>query len=287
MRFLSTDHARANSERLARAAAEIDYSRAVEKLRRVPVGDKACLSVHFDADPVHRAVVSTGVFDEVFQDTYALDAGEKDTVYSLVEAALHLLSDIDEKLATLVSLVVTDVVVIPSSTRTGGGSASHMPGVVAVSPKSSWTATEMAETLVHEATHLNIFLSEMLHKLYSKPLAQLERPEHRALSAVRIGEMRPLDKAFHSALVAVPLLYMQHITGAESLATLFSDSLRDSCDGVVAQRDCFTGYGWAMVQDLARYTDSFHPSRGFDNQLVKDGLRASDRECLVTVDGES
>ncbi|WP_406271980.1 hypothetical protein OH799_31820 [Nocardia sp. NBC_00881] len=41
---------------------------------------------------------------------------------------------------------------------------------------------------------------------------------------MKIGEMRPLDKAFHAAVVAVPLMYMRHHRGETALVDMFTDA---------------------------------------------------------------
>jgi HEXXH motif-containing protein len=149
----------------------------------------------------------------------------------------------------MVDLLVTDIVVL-SSERTGGGSASHIPGLVCMSPGPGWTTWDFAESLVHEALHLNLFVADMVYGLYTLPSAELTAERYRVLSAVKIGERRPLDKAFHAAVVAVPLMYMQHERGVSTLVDLYSASLRDAARGLAARREVFTPYGRMLVDEL-------------------------------------
>jgi hypothetical protein len=119
-----------------------------------------------------------------------------------------------------------------------------------MSPTESWTVFDYTESMVHEATHLNLFVADMMYGIYRLPTKELARDQYRVLSAVKIGEMRPLDKAFHSAVVAVPLMYMQHLRGESTLVDLFKTSLLDCSNGLMEKRDVFTDYGKMLVDEL-------------------------------------
>jgi hypothetical protein len=93
----------------------------------------------------------------------------------------------------------------------------------------------------------------MLFTLYTEPASELEREECRVLSAVRVGDMRPLDKALHSALVAVPTMYLEHLLGLDELEIQYFSSLVDCTTGLVERQRFFSGYGWQVVTDLASF----------------------------------
>ncbi|WP_250854035.1 aKG-HExxH-type peptide beta-hydroxylase [Streptomyces malaysiensis] len=95
----------------------------------------------------------------------------------------------------MVDLLVTDLVVLNSGAD-GGGSASHIPGVVVMSPGAEWDVLDYAMCLVHEGMHLNLFVTDKVYGTFTLPSNALEAEERRALSAVKIGQRRPLDKAY-------------------------------------------------------------------------------------------
>lgn len=274
MRFLSVDHIRGNQERLGRAV-DADhprtYRQAIASLRGFPA-EATGIRISFEDDDLARHIVSLGYFDDIFTGIRPSDDAARAEYSEQVDAALTLLSDADPYLRMVVERIVTDVVFMPAD-RVGGGSGSHLPGIVCVSPGEGWSPAAMAETLIHEAVHLNAFLGEMVNGTYKVPIARLAEPDARVLSAVRIGELRPLDKAFHSALVAVPLMYLQHLRGDSELVDLFTDSLGGCLAGLRQQRRFFTDYGWGMVGDLAAFAESM------DYAAVERGLRATDAEC--------
>lgn len=279
MRFLSIEHLKANRRRLAGAldvdAADADaaYREAISNLRGFSAPSHG-IAISFEDEAVAKTVRDTGLFDDIFVDVQTSTPAQRDTVLGLVDSAQAHAEGADPLLRALIELTTTDIVVMPSEKSRGGGSGSHLPGVVVVSPGPSWKPSDMAETLVHEATHLNTFVCEMLHELYAEPLDVLARPEVRVLSAVRAGELRPLDKALHSALVAVPLMYMQDRTGVSTLAGLFTESLRECVEGLRQRDEFFTPYGREVVRELGVYADTL------DSDLVHAGLRMSDEECL-------
>ncbi len=92
--------------------------------------------------------------------------------------------------------------------------------------------------------------------MFTKSSRELEADEYRALSAVKIGQMRPLDKAFHAAAVAIPLMYMQHLRGKSTLVDLYSESLRDACTSLLKQREYFTPYGQMLLDEMSAWAQN-------------------------------
>jgi hypothetical protein len=90
------------------------------------------------------------------------------------------------------------------SRNSGGGSVSSSPGVIWCSPRRTWSQKDRAEFLVHELTHNLLFLDERRFEHYVDPRLLVE-PQYFALSAV-LKIPRPLDRAFHSLVVASEVL---------------------------------------------------------------------------------
>ena len=136
--------------------------------------------------------------------------------------AAQSVRDLDPNLGRVVDLLVTNIVLLDSE-RNGGGSASHLPGLVCMSPAPGWEAADFAQSLVHEAIHLNLFIAGIGHGLYTLPASELAADRYRVLSAVKIGQMRPLDKAFHAT------------------------------EGLCGKREYFTDYGQTLVTQLREF----------------------------------
>ena len=108
-----------------------------------------------------------------------------------------------------------------------------------MSPGADWATLDYAMCLVHEGMHLNLFVADKVNGMFGLTSSALEADEYRALSAVKIGQRRPLDKAFHAAVVTVPLMFMQDQQGVTTLVDLYSESLRDACEDLKRQRPHF------------------------------------------------
>lgn len=214
-----------------------------------------------------------GIFPEMVGAEH-VDSEDRPRLKRLYVEAVGLIGESSPDLLRLYELVATEVVFAPSS-RIGGGSGSHLPGLIGVSPDPAWTALELAECLIHEATHLNTFLCDMLHGIYLEPASSLDREECLALSAVKVGDRRPLDKALHSALVAVPVMYLEHLVGRSTVERKFGSSLRDCTRDLLERLRFFAPYGQAVVHDLAEFVDTL------SYEGVANSLLISDSKCLV------
>ena len=126
------------------------------------------------------------------------------------------------------------------------------------SAQASWrTRTpERPRRTVHEGLHTGLFLMDMVYGMFTKSSRELEADENRALSAVKIGQMRPLDKAFHAAVMAIPLMYMQHLRGESTLVDLYSESLGDACKSLLKQREYFTPYGQMLLDEMCAWAEN-------------------------------
>lgn len=262
MHFLNVNHAIETANRLG--AVVLDgarvpkvrnrYRQALSRLRPIPVNGDG-IEISFEDGPWGRYLLEHGTFEDIYTGVGVTDPQTRQTWTRLTREAIAYVAGLDAGLGALVDLLVTDVVLLASE-RTGGGSASTLPGLVCMSPVEGWTVFDFAETLVHETVHLNLFIADMMYGLYTLPSSVLAEDRYRVLSAVKIGQMRPLDKAFHAAVVAVPLMWMQHERGESTLVDLYTGSLREACSGLRGQRDVFSPYGRQLVDELAAWADS-------------------------------
>lgn len=90
------------------------------------------------------------------------------------------------------------------SYESGGGSVSSAPGVIWCAHRTDWSEDDLAEFLVHEMTHILMFIDERRHQHYYD-FDEIAKPENYARSAVLMRQ-RPLDKVFHSLLVSHEVL---------------------------------------------------------------------------------
>ena len=123
-----------------------------------------------------------------------------------VKDGYHKIQTRYPELGLLLRLTFNTVFSLPSA-EAGGGSASSAIGVLWANPRGTWTENDVIEFLVHELTHNLVFLDERRHTHYVD-LTKAVRQENWALSAV-LGRLRPIDKSFHSLVVATEILYFR------------------------------------------------------------------------------
>lgn len=269
MHFMNLGHTFENSTRLVAALAnEYPTADGLPTAYRLAINTLRPLPAHAsdDKNNNHAAIVfedsewadyclKRGIFAHIFDGATPSDRATRDRWKANIAAALRHLHEMSPGLYRMVRLLVTDIVVLNSGAD-GGGSASQMPGVVVMSPGPEWEVPQYAECLVHEAMHLNLFVADMVYGTFTLSAVELKAEEHRALSAVKIGQRRPLDKAFHAAVVTVPLMYLQHRRGVRTLIDLYTSSLRDACADLATHRELFTAYGAMLLDELIGFATS-------------------------------
>ncbi|MDF2259449.1 aKG-HExxH-type peptide beta-hydroxylase [Streptantibioticus ferralitis] len=230
------------------------YRETASKLRPMPVeGDG--ISISYEDGAWAKHCMDKGIFEHIFAGACHSDEPTRTGWDRQAIEALDHIHSLSPDLRRMVDLLVTDIV-FRNSGADGGGSASQIPGLVVTSPGEDWQVPHLAECLVHEAMHLNLFVADMVYGTFTLPSRELERDEYRALSAVKIGQKRPLDKAFHAAIVTVPLMYMQHFRGVKTLVDLYAESLRDACADLKKQLPLFTDYGQMLLDELCCFAES-------------------------------
>jgi hypothetical protein len=137
--------------------------------------------------------------------------------------------------------LITDIVVWPSRKR-GGGSTSSLPGVAWLAPSADLTSLDIAECVVHEMVHMNLHLADMTCGLYNTAAGDT----FSAHSAV-LGRQRPYYHAFHSACVAVALIYFRLLLGLRDELHSLPESLGRCTSELLRHRAAFSGCAWRAI----------------------------------------
>lgn len=154
-----------------------------------------------------------------------------------VEAAIEHIATVNPSLHRVFDLVI-HTLFFHRSRNSGGGSVSSAPGTIWCSPRRHWTVTDTAEFLVHEFTHNMLFIDERRFEHYVDPQV-LQQPENFAVSAV-LKIPRPLDRAFHSLVVASEVLSFRDENGEPEMPHVHPSTLelaracQDTIDGIRA-----------------------------------------------------
>ncbi|MGP3946309.1 aKG-HExxH-type peptide beta-hydroxylase [Streptomyces sp. 6N106] len=262
MHFLNLGHLCETVARLAHArtgqcpkgapALGPAYRRAVSGLRPLAAEGEG-ISLSYEDGPWARHCEAEGIFEHIFAPASHSDEATREHWDAMVRQAVWHIRELSPDLGRMVDLLVTDVVIVNSGSD-GGGSTNTLPGLVVMSP-GDWGVPEYAECLVHEGLHTGLFVMDMVYGMFTLPPAELEKDQYRALSAVKIGKKRPLHAAFHAAAVAIPLMYLQHLRGVDTLITRYTASLRGACEDIKRQREHFTPYGRLLLDEMSAWAE--------------------------------
>jgi hypothetical protein len=142
---------------------------------------------------------------------------------AVVTKAIEHLGAVNAGLRRVFDLVI-HTIFFHRASHSGGGSISSAPGVIWCSHRRKWSTIDIAEFLVHELTHNMLFLDERRYEHYTDPQL-LADPETYAVSTV-LRRPRPLDRTFHSLVVACEVLSFREENG-EPATPLVHPSTQD------------------------------------------------------------
>lgn len=150
-----------------------------------------------------------------------------------VEKGKSLITKINPSLRQIFDLTI-HTLFYTRSTHSGGGSVSDAPGVIWCSVRRNWTEMDLAEFLVHELTHNFVFLDELCYQHYTD-LSALANEKYYAKSTI-LNKQRPLDKTFHSLVVAHEVLSYRKEAGEPENPHVHPNSAKmlDSCKETIS-----------------------------------------------------
>jgi len=258
----------------ALAALKPEYARTIAQITRAPLNTASKPRVSA-GDPILRLARARGLADKsVHASDYS--AGTRASASRHLKHGLLVLRLQHPPLADLCDLLITDILVWPS-TKTGGGSTPKLLGTAWLAPRTALTSLDLAEDIVHEMVHLNLHLADMTFGLYTRaPGSYFE-----AHSAV-LGRRRPGYHAFHSACVAVAMIYFRLLVGRHDELGSLRSSLRRCTSELLRHRAAFTKNAWNAI--LAAHAFSRAP-RLSKIPVHKDLTRPSRRRRSASLSG--
>lgn len=221
------------------ASLKREYAKALAQIGKTPLNTAGKTRV-VSGGPILRIARARHLVDSsVSSSTYS---GET-RAYAIrsVQHSLLFLGLQHRPLRDLCDLLITDILVWPS-TKIGGGSSAKLLGIAWLVPSANLTSLDIAESVVHEMVHLNLHLADMTSGLYTHAPGS----EFEAYSAV-LGRRRPYHHAFHSACVAVAVIYFRLYLGLHDDIDSLRSSLRRCTSELLRHRAAFTAYAWNAI----------------------------------------
>lgn len=261
MYFFNLPHTIANMARLVRTTTGETPSRdnlrplyiqALLKAQGNALSQEARPAINFYERRVCRPDL-TEPFAKRFGAVGPLPEEERARVLERLGQAFERLEHVDRRLVDVIQLLLTDLVFVKGE-LSGAISARYLVGVISVLPSPEWDAARYAETVLHEALHNNIYLGELLYPMWREP-KRLSEPESLVLSAIRVGEQRPLNGAFHSACVAMGVAYLRYLFGDDEGVNSLLRQLADCVEGLASKKHLLTDYANAVVAQLKEFVE--------------------------------
>lgn len=223
----------------ALASLKREYAQALAQIGNAPLNTAGRPRV-VSGGPILRLTSERGLIDESVRGTgYSAEA--RSIAMRQVRQALRFLRLRHPPLRELCDLLLTDILVWPSA-DTRSATASNLLGIAWLTPSDDLTSSDIAECVVHEMVHLNLHLTDMTFGLFTRaPGIDFE-----AHSAV-LGRRRPCYHAFHSACVAVAVIYFRLFVDPHSDTSSLRSSLRRCTSELLAHRAAFTDCGWNAI----------------------------------------
>jgi HEXXH motif-containing protein len=173
---------------------------------------------------------------------------------------MELLRNVDPALAAFVQLLTATIACI-NVQQAYGASASNLPGLLVIGPRSDFTVVNYAAALFHESIHQCLFLEHQAHGLFRRE-SDWQTPEVQVYSAIR-RTRRPLDMTIHAACVAVGLSYFYHLCGEVNRANSYLEEVRKSLANIrdtnrklrTRGRSYLTEHGEALLDEIQSFCD--------------------------------
>jgi hypothetical protein len=235
---------------LQHASLKSEYAQALAQIGKAPLNTASKPRV-VSGGPILRIARARRLVDSsVHPSTYSVES--RACAMRSVHHGLLFLGLQHPPLRDMCDLLITDILVWPS-VKAGGGSSANLLGIVWLMPSANLTSLDIAESVVHEMIHLNLHLADMTFGLYTHaPGSYFE-----AHSAV-LGRRRPYHHAFHSACVAVAVIYFRLLLGLRGEIDSLRSSLRRCTSELLGHRTAFSRYAWNAI--LAAHAFSRAPS---------------------------
>ena len=216
-----------------------EYAQTLAKIGKAPLNTAGKTRVVSGGPILSIARARKLVDRSVSSSTYG--AEPRDSAIRSVQHSLLFLGLQHPPLRDLCDLLITDILVWPS-VKVAGGSSAKLLGIAWLVPSANLTSLDIAESVVHEMVHLNLHLADMTFGLYTHAPGS----EFEAYSAV-LGRRRPYHHAFHSACVAVAVIYYRLCLGLHDEIDSLRSSLRRCTSELLGHRAAFTGYAWNAI----------------------------------------
>jgi HEXXH motif-containing protein len=218
---------------------------------------REALAYFMQLGPMNPGEAGASPRDWMNDDEHRCTPEEIAVVEERMAGAEELIARYDSMFPAVMTLVVGSFI-FGKRHGMGGGSIGDTVGVIWLNPRSTATALEYAEKIVHETTHQATFLYEMVHTLFSATTVEMEKPEALVTSSLR-RIPRGYHRSFHSACVGVALTELYEELGAPATAARFCRPTMVTLSELRDKSRYLTEPGLAVLEEMERFVAKPRP----------------------------
>jgi hypothetical protein len=222
------------------ASLKREYHRTLSQICDAPINTAGQPRV-VAGGPLLRIASARGLVDNSVRAS-SYTAESRTIAIRHVQHALLFLRLQHPPLRDLCDLLITDILCWPS-VKAAAGSTGDLLGVAWLVPSAKLTALDIAEFVIHEMIHVNLHLADMTFGLFTST-----RGSHFKAHSALLGRHRPYYHAFHSACVAVGMIYFRLLLGLHGETNGLRSSLQRCTSDLLAHQAAFTPYAWSAIR---------------------------------------
>ena len=145
-----------------------------------------------------------------------LDIIKANKLKDKINRAIYKLKNIDVNLYHVFDIVVNEIVLsrcgsFNSNIKAFGGTSQKGLGLIWISDYGSLSQIDLIELIIHETTHNLVFIDELVHSHFD--YNYINDKDTWCISAI-LDSHRPIDKVYHSIIVASEILLFRHCNNA-------------------------------------------------------------------------
>ncbi|MGX1373005.1 hypothetical protein RKD56_000083 [Priestia megaterium] len=203
-----------------------DYLNALNHLQKncIPVNDEQII-LTFDHKELYDRLIIRDLLKEnnVSYEDHLFSKEEAALIENNILKAFELLNNINPNIMSLMKKVIGAIACFKVEGYVGGSVSSSI-GVIWLHPPKHWEVEDYAEAIYHEFIHHCLYLDDMIYGIF--PDQEIANSEEALTISSILTSKRSIDKAYHSAVVSVGIMYMYHNINNDEKALTFLPNIQ-------------------------------------------------------------
>jgi len=234
-----------------------DYINALNAIQGNCIPVTNAIEITFDNEELYNRLIIRDLLKDKnvqFKDhLFSLD--EQQEIKKNMEEAFVLLNDVNPNIMNTMRKVIGAIACYKVEGYVGGSVSSSM-GVIWLHPPKHWKVEDYAEAIYHEFIHHCLYLDDMVYAIF--PNQEIANsPEAMTISSI-LTTKRSIDKAYHSAVVAVGIMYLYHKLGNDERALTFLPNIKRTTDELNTKHKFLGERGIEILEGMNYFVENLN-----------------------------